>query len=67
LAFFFCSLHGFRLQFYAFHTVDGSPWIAELCRQNEVHPRHKPALWEGLTHWIVTFEDDALEVVGESA
>lgn len=57
--------HG--LQFYAFHTVEHSPWIAELCRQNEVHPRNSKALWEGLTHWIVTFEDDTLEVIGHSA
>ena len=40
---------------------------AELCRQNEVHPRHKPSLWDGLTHWVVTFEDETLEVVAESA
>ncbi len=55
------------LQMYAFQTVEPSPWVADLCRQNQVHPRHTPALWADLTHWIVTFEDDMLEVVGKSA
>jgi hypothetical protein len=60
-------LYKFGLQFYAFQIVEHSPWIAELCRQNSVHPRNSAALWDGLTHWIVTFEDDTLEVIGRSA
>ena len=27
-------LYKYGLHFYGFHTVDGSPWIADLCRQH---------------------------------
>jgi hypothetical protein len=30
-------------------------------------PRHSPVLWEGLKHFIATFEDDTLEVIGTAA
>jgi hypothetical protein len=60
-------LHKCGLRCYAFQTIDDSPWIAELCHRNEVHPRHDASVWKGLKHWIVTFEDATLEVVAKAA
>jgi hypothetical protein len=60
-------LYEFGLQFYGFHVVENSPWIADLCRQNRVHPCHAEWLFADLQHWIIAFHDTTLEVVGKQA
>lgn len=52
------------LRSYQVYRVDHSPWVAELDRQNAVHPRHDRARFlEGTTHYIFTFQDSTLECV----
>ena len=60
-------LYPFGLTFYEFHWVEKSPWIASLCKQNSVHHRHCDSAFESLSHWIITFHDSTLEVVGRAA
>jgi hypothetical protein len=60
-------LYQYGLECYGFHLVENSPWIAELCRQNRVHSRHTDSLFADLRHWIMTFHDTTLEVVGREA
>ena len=60
-------LYQYGLKFYDFHLVENSPWIVELCRQNRVHPRHSDWLFDDLRHWIISFQDTTLEVVGKQA
>jgi hypothetical protein len=60
-------LHKYGLKWYGFHLVENSPLIEELAVQNKVHPRNNPASWTSLRHWIITFHDETLEVVGKQA
>jgi hypothetical protein len=53
------------LQFYAFNEVKDSPYVRELATRNaRVFPgsEQRYVKWR---HWIVTFHDDTLEVIGE--
>src|SRR5215831_2665914 len=60
-------LHKYGLTWYGFHIVENSPLIAELASQNKVHPMNNPSHWQKLRHWIITFHDETLEVVGREA
>ena len=60
-------LHKYGLNWYGFHIVENSPWIEELATQNKVHSMNDPAGWRKLLHWIITFHDETLEVVGRHA
>lgn len=52
------------LRSYQVSRVDHSPWVAELERQNAVHPRHDRAQFlENTVHYIFTFQDSTLECV----
>lgn len=42
-------------------TVEDSSWIRALERMNAVHPRHVPARFQRLTHYIFTFRDSTFE------
>jgi hypothetical protein len=55
------SSHG--LKPWAFQEVINSDWISELERRNRVHPSHGKALFEGLNHYIVTFQDETFECI----
>lgn len=62
------ALHGHRLwgkglQYYSFHEVIGSDWIADMMRRNRVHHRHSDNLFSGLRHFIITFQDMTFECV----
>src|SRR2546423_827705 len=57
-------LHEYGLKWYSFHIVENSPLIEELASQNKVHSMNNPAHWARLNHWIVTFHDETLEVIG---
>ena len=56
--------HGLR--HYAFYEVEHSRLVDALMRQNRVHPRHSDYTWKAYRHWIATFHDETLEVVGDS-
>jgi hypothetical protein len=60
-------LASFGLKHYTAYLVGNSPLIAEIENQNRVHPAFKPGMYENFRHWIVTFHDETLEVVGRSA
>jgi hypothetical protein len=60
-------LSRYGLKFYEFHVVENSPWLAEMCCQNRVHPRHSDWMFADLRHWIISFQDSTLEVVGREA
>jgi len=60
-------LHKFGLNLYGFHIVENSPLIEELATQNKVHSMNDPAHWKKLSHWLITFHDETLEVVGRDA
>jgi len=60
-------LYEYGLQFYDFHVVENSPWIAEMRGHNRAHPHHADWLFADLKHWVITFHDTTLEVVGKEA
>ncbi len=52
------------LEYYSVHKVENSFWIAELEKQNSVHPRHDPGRYlRDKHHYIFTFHDSTLELV----
>lgn len=52
----------FGLKFYSVHRIDNSPWLAELERQNAVHPSHnRSRFMTDLVHYVFTFQDSTLE------
>jgi len=51
------------LEFYAAHEVDDSSWRDELRKAHSVHPRHNPAPWTSVKHYILCFHDNTLEVL----
>lgn len=55
------------LVFYAFNEVLVSPYVAELARRNEAIFPGSKFLYETRRHWIVTFHDETLEVIGNTA
>jgi hypothetical protein len=59
-------LWGHGLEFYQFHTVTNSGWIAELQERNRVHRHHKDEPWSQLQHFVITFHDETLEVVAKT-
>jgi hypothetical protein len=58
-------LWGHGLEFYSFHTVTDSGWVANLQDRNRVHPCHREEAWKALTHFIITFHDETLEVIAK--
>ena len=45
--------------------VTDSEWIANLERRNRIHPRHSPARFSVLRHFILLFHDSTFEVVAK--
>ena len=58
-------LWGRGLQYYAFQEVFSSDWIADMRQRNRAHHRHSEELFEGLRHFIVTFQDKTFECVAK--
>jgi hypothetical protein len=56
-------LYQFGLEHYGFFTVENSPLIFAIEKQNECHPQHRPGIYTKFRHWIVTFHDETLEVI----
>jgi hypothetical protein len=54
--------HG--LKSYDVFEVEHSPLIDELKKQNRVHRRHTDALFAKDRHWVFTFQDETLDVIG---
>jgi hypothetical protein len=48
---------------YTFTEVLDSPWIAALERRNRVHPRHDPAAFSALRHFLLPFHDSTFECI----
>lgn len=52
------------LKYYTVHKVANSSWIAELEKQNSVHPQHDTNRFlKDKHHYIFTFHDSTLELV----
>jgi hypothetical protein len=60
-------LYARGLKPYTFHFVENSPWFEEVKRQNSVHDRHSNSWAKDTKHYIITFHDDTLEVLADSA
>ena len=56
-------LYPFGLEYYGFFTVENSPLISEIEKQNECHPQHRSGIYAKFRHWVVTFHDETLEVI----
>lgn len=53
------------LKFYAFNEVVASPYVEDLAKRNEkAFPGRAGRILER-RHWVVTFHDETLEVIGE--
>jgi len=60
-------LYKFGLKYYSFNIVDNSPYLKELDKRNSsIFPESKGAYCERFQHWIATFHDETLEVIGSS-
>ena len=52
------------LKYYSVHKVMNSSWIAELEKQNSVHPQHnKDFFLTDKHHYIFTFHDSTFELI----
>ena len=59
-------LYTFGLAFYAFNEIANSPCLKELAARNaKSHPGSEPRFLRR-KHWIVSFHDETLEVIGDS-
>jgi hypothetical protein len=56
-------LYPFGLKHYGFFTIENSPLISEIEKQNECHRQHRSGIYAKFHHWIVTFHDETLEVI----
>jgi hypothetical protein len=56
-------LGGRGLGFYGVFEVRNSSWIRSLERMNRVHPQHDPSRYQGLRHFIFTFQDGTFECI----
>ena len=53
------------LRWYAAQEVVHSSWIRQLERIDRAHPRHDPARFARLRHFVITFHDSTFECVAE--
>jgi hypothetical protein len=56
-------LIGFGLEYYSFNVIENSPRIEEMKKQNAVCFPDSGRLWNNRKHFVVTFQDETLEVV----
>lgn len=61
------SLSKYGLHVYKFQRVENSPWIQDLQVQNKVHPHDSGKPWTNVSHWLVAFHDETLEVIARHA
>jgi hypothetical protein len=47
------------------HIIENSAWIEEVKNIHKVHPRFNPLHWTGLTHYVLLFKDQILEIIAE--
>jgi len=50
---------------YAAFEVHRSSWLRSLERMNSVHPRHRPAAFASLRHFIFAFHDSTFECIAD--
>ena len=60
-------LYKFGLAFYAFNEVINSPYVADIANRNDKQFPGSKERYLKFRHWVVTFHDETLEVVGLSA
>lgn len=60
-------LYSSGLQFYEFNEVLESPYVTELGRRNAMSFPGTEQHYDKFRHWIVTFHDETLEVIGTTA
>lgn len=53
----------FGLGFYGVFEVDNSPLVQDIDRRNAIHPRHAKGAFASIRHWIITFQDETLDVL----
>jgi hypothetical protein len=58
-------LAGRGLEPYGVFEIRHSSWVRQLERMNSVHPRHQPAAYERLRHFVFAFHDSTFECVAE--
>ncbi len=56
-------LYGRGLRAYGAHLVRNSRWIAELQRNNAVHPQYRPESWSKENHYLFCFHDEVFECI----
>ena len=59
-------LYGLGLRPYSAFEVRNSSWIASFEKANRVHSSHRPELFSGYRHFILTFHDSTLEFIARS-
>ena len=53
------------LDFYKAHEVENSSWLDEIRIIHQVHPKYSEEHWNGLRHFILTFQDSTLEIIAK--
>jgi hypothetical protein len=51
---------------YGAFEVSDSSWIRTLMQMNSVHPRHNPAMFKPLRHFIFSFHDKTFECIAKN-
>ena len=59
-------LYGLGLRPYSAFEVRNSSWIASFEKANRVHSSHRPELFSGYRHFVLTFHDSTLEFIARS-
>ena len=49
------------LDYYGAFEIFNSSWIRALHRMNQAHPRYDPRRFEGLRHFVFTFQEETFE------
>jgi hypothetical protein len=58
-------LWGRGLRAYAAHRVADSTWLEEHIEWNSVHPLHSDAEWRRVSHFVLAFHDEMVEVLAK--
>jgi hypothetical protein len=54
----------FGLDRYEVFEVTNSPLIADFMKRNAIHHRHHDGIFSRDKHWVFTFQDETMDVVG---
>lgn len=48
------------------HIIENSPWIEEIKQVHKIHPYFNPLHWTRLSHYVLLFKDEILEVIASN-